>query len=466
VYDASGAATGLLSTANTWSAIQTFTGVPVFPATYTRGSYTITQPSATGTLALTSAIGSWGGLNYPTWASGTPFVKMTAAGTFALDTSTYLTTVSASSTYAPIFTLTTTGTSGAATYAANVLNIPQYTGGGTPAYPLTITGGVSGGVVYGSTATQLTVSPAGTANVLMKWGGAATAPGNSSITDNATTVTTTDTGGYVAPILTASTDNVGVGSGFPSAGGATTDYNSSGNSEMDFFDRYTTNGGFYWYSGTSGAGSLIARLFPNSSLVLAGATAGFVAYGQGSTSAAVTGCNGVSSQCEQAATATTAGVDTRAPALAQGIAVEVGTASAVQRGYSGDSGHSTAVTIGSGTSIGSTSLCSTTLCPVGTYRVNAYVDITTACTATGTYLVNLIYTDDQGSKTSVVNLNGTGAVPATGVLTTTSTANFGQEAQILRSTGAASINYSTTATACGSGGPMVGHMYLSVEAVQ
>jgi hypothetical protein len=235
---------------------------------------------------------------------------------------------------------------------------------------------------------------------------------------------------------------------------------------MDFFDRYTTNGGFYWYSGTSGAGSPIARLFPNSSLVLAGATAGFVAYGQGSTSAAVTGCNGVSSQCEQAATATTAGVDTRAPALAQGIAVEVGTASAVQRGYSGDSGHSTAVTIGSGTSIGSTSLCSTTLCPVGTYRVNAYVDITTACTATGTYLVNLIYTDDQGSKTSVVNLNGTGAVPATGVLTTTSTANFGQEAQILRSTGAASINYSTTATACGSGGPMVGHMYLSVEAVQ
>jgi hypothetical protein len=37
-------------------------------------------------------VGTWGALNYPTWVSGTPFVKMTAAGTFALDTNTYLTT--------------------------------------------------------------------------------------------------------------------------------------------------------------------------------------------------------------------------------------------------------------------------------------------------------------------------------------------------------------------------------------
>lgn len=48
-------------------------------------------PDATGTLALTSNIGTWGVLNYPTWTTGTPFVKMTAAGTFALDTNTYLT---------------------------------------------------------------------------------------------------------------------------------------------------------------------------------------------------------------------------------------------------------------------------------------------------------------------------------------------------------------------------------------
>lgn len=36
-------------------------------------------------------VGNWGALNYPTWTTGTPFVKMTAAGTFALDTNTYLT---------------------------------------------------------------------------------------------------------------------------------------------------------------------------------------------------------------------------------------------------------------------------------------------------------------------------------------------------------------------------------------
>lgn len=34
-------------------------------------------------------VGTWGALNYPTWTTGTPFVKMTAAGTFDLDTTTY-----------------------------------------------------------------------------------------------------------------------------------------------------------------------------------------------------------------------------------------------------------------------------------------------------------------------------------------------------------------------------------------
>ena len=37
-------------------------------------------------------IGTWGALNYPTWSSGTPFVKMTAAGNFALDTNDYVPT--------------------------------------------------------------------------------------------------------------------------------------------------------------------------------------------------------------------------------------------------------------------------------------------------------------------------------------------------------------------------------------
>ena len=53
--------------------------------------------------------GNWATLNYPTWSSGTPFVKMTAAGTFALDTNTYLTTSSAASTYASLASPTFTG---------------------------------------------------------------------------------------------------------------------------------------------------------------------------------------------------------------------------------------------------------------------------------------------------------------------------------------------------------------------
>lgn len=58
---------------------------------------------------------------------------------------------------------------------------PQTVGAGTPAYPQTITGGVSGGIVYGSLSTQLTVSPAGIAGDIVTWGGAATAPGDSGV---------------------------------------------------------------------------------------------------------------------------------------------------------------------------------------------------------------------------------------------------------------------------------------------
>jgi hypothetical protein len=130
--------------------------------------------------------------------------------------------------------------------------------------------------------------------------------------------------------------------------------------------------------------------------------------------------------------------------------------------FSGDINHSpAAITIGSGTSIGSTAFCSTTYCPAGTYMINVYMDITTPCGTSGTYIVNLIYTDDQGLKTIPVNINGAGAVPATGVLTTTSTSNFGENSQVIRSTGATSLNYSTTATACGTAGPMVGKLYIA-----
>ena len=58
------------------------------------GSYA--NPSWITSLAyskLTGAptLGTWSTINYPTWVSGTPFVKMTTAGIFSLDTTTYLT---------------------------------------------------------------------------------------------------------------------------------------------------------------------------------------------------------------------------------------------------------------------------------------------------------------------------------------------------------------------------------------
>jgi hypothetical protein len=53
------------------------------------GSWSWQLPDASGTIALTSDIGTWGALNYPTWTAGTPFVKMTGVGTFALDSTTY-----------------------------------------------------------------------------------------------------------------------------------------------------------------------------------------------------------------------------------------------------------------------------------------------------------------------------------------------------------------------------------------
>lgn len=195
-----------------------------------------------------------------------------------------------------------------------------------------------------------------------------------------------------------------------------------------------------------------------------GSTAGFVDYPQGTTSTAVAPCNASTSICEQAPTSVTSYLVNKPGVSANGITTNNVSSAVITQGFSGDSNHSATVTTGSGTSIGSTQLCSSANCPAGTYMVNVYIDITTACGTTGTYIVNLIYTDDQGSKTALVNINGTGSVPLTGVLTTTSTANYGQESQVIRLT-SGNLNYSTTATSCGSAGPMVGKLYLSATPV-
>lgn len=72
----------------------------------------------------------------------------------------------------------------------NALTTSGCSTGGTPAYPLTITGGVSGGIVYGSSALQLTVSPAGTAGNAVLWGGAGVAPTGIAVAPTGTVIPT------------------------------------------------------------------------------------------------------------------------------------------------------------------------------------------------------------------------------------------------------------------------------------
>ena len=124
-----------------------------------------------------------------------------------------------------------------------------------------------------------------------------------------------------------------------------------------------------------------------------------------------------------------------------------------------------AVAISSNTSIGTTTICSTTQCPAGTYEIYSYIDVTTACTTTGSYALNFNFTDDAGAKTGVTfPIAGTGA--SGNVLALSATTNFAQGHVTVRSTGASPLAYTTTATACGTGGPAVGNLYFDVARIE
>lgn len=199
-----------------------------------------------------------------------------------------------------------------------------------------------------------------------------------------------------------------------------------------------------------------------------GPSAGFTDYAQGSTSSGVPPCNTSNSICEQAPPTVTSYLVTKPANGANGVVTNNFSAGVDTQGFSGDSSHSTAVVIGSGTSIPSTTLCSAANCPAGTYKIHTYLDVTTACSTTGSYFVTVTYTDDAGSKSIVMPLIGTGTTltlgpsPITDSLSLSSTANFAEGDLELRSTGSAAITYTTTAGACGTGGPAIGNMYLYV----
>jgi hypothetical protein len=208
-------ATGIPSIETAAQAISALGSTPAINASAMTNFPTFNQ-STTGSAASLSVAGQSGLLTFTGITSTNRILTVRDAADTILElggsytpTGTW-TWTSCSSCVWPTFNQNTTGTSGGLS-GSPAITVSSCTGcgGGTPAYPLTITGGVSGGVVYGNDSTHLTVSPAGTVNVLMKWGGAATSPQNSSITDNGTTVTSTDTGGYVAPVFVANGTTAG-----------------------------------------------------------------------------------------------------------------------------------------------------------------------------------------------------------------------------------------------------------------
>jgi hypothetical protein len=215
-----------------------------------------------------------------------------------------------------------------------------------------------------------------------------------------------------------------------------------------------------------GAAGLAGVISVNSKTTLGGSNAGFLGLAEGAANTTANANIPANTIIDQAPTAVTAYSITRPGTAASGMVIGSASGSSITEAISGDSNHSTVVTISSNTSIISPiAVCSSGYCPAGTYRVNVYMDITTACTSGGTYKIFLTWTDDGGLKSAfLIPIIGTGST--TGTLDLSSASNWGGYEFILRSTGTAGLLYSTNAGACGSGGPAAGKLYLSVEIVQ
>lgn len=277
-----------------------------------------------------------------------------------------------------------------------------------------------------------------------------------------------------SPSITAG--NGGAGTGTNAVGGAGGAFTiTAGNGGGSLGTGANANGGnIVLNPGTAGTGG--SGTAGKAGIVsVGGANAGLFFYTQGTANTTTNTNIPANSAVYQAPTAVTAQVNTIPGTAAQGLAAGVGSSTGVTQNFTGGAAyHVGPVTIGTGTSIGATSLCSTTNCPVGDYDIAAYVEITTACTTTGSYIVWLGWTDDgsakNGSSTTTFfpfPLNGSGVPTTVGTIVPAAAGNYAQAHIFLHTTGAAnnslgSINYGTTATACGTGGPMVGKLFLTV----
>ena len=150
------------ATGSTISSLTTATYPSLTELSYVKGVTSAIQTQIGGKQASSTNLTSLAGLTY----ASTSFVKMTAAGTFSLDTTSYQ----------GALTLTTTGTSGAATLVGNTLNIPQYSGGSSYTFSTGLTNssgtvtndlstGISGGQsVVGGTAASNSLTLSSTSN--------------------------------------------------------------------------------------------------------------------------------------------------------------------------------------------------------------------------------------------------------------------------------------------------------------
>ena len=212
---------------------------------------------ATGLTATTGrtslGLGTFATANYPTWVSNTPFVKMTAAGTFSLDNSTYLTSVTGT---APV--VSSGGTTPAISMAAATSSVDGYL---TAANFTTFNNKVSaqtGQIILTSGMTSFTTPATGTLNTVYIFelvGGGGGGGGGLASSGNGSGG---GAGGYVYKRITGLTGNntytssVTVGAG---GTGTSTNGNAGASTTLNILSvTYTASGGGGGIGAVSSAG--------------------------------------------------------------------------------------------------------------------------------------------------------------------------------------------------------------------